>query len=755
MASFFGDILALAPTAFWKLNEASGAIAADSSGNGRDGTYVNGPTLAQTSIIPNTSDTSVQFPGNFGGGAAAYVNRDNGAGAVPDLTDSFTFLAVVNLDGFDSQREMMGKIESAQVWIETTGFLTFYCTPAWTALVSTVSLTAATRYLIGARKNPTHLSIWIDGVKRGEVAHTDTPSAGSQLRFATSSSAPRYMRGRGQGFAFWHATAISDADMLSLYTSSQQIPDEPPTTPGAFTNPVGAQVVDASTVVAWGASTDPEGHAINYVGQYTVDGVAWLSLFTSQAGLTYNWNTSALAYTALAQVRVQATGSGGASAWRTSAVFTIQHVSNLPVAVLTAPVITDYSVLLANTFVDPDAGLNGQHLATQVQLDIAAGDFSVPKVDTGWVTDSVKLLRRWLTGLPPNTALKARCRVRDKGGQIGVWSAVLSFTSRRVLALGGLAGFNQNRNEGTAGAAIVATYGENVFGAGFTANYPDLRPGILGAPFDESGVRLRWLNTQGLYTQMAAPGGGSNCIRYGGAPLTPAGPISFVLVLHPEYFDPAAKSLLFGSEMWWLYRDALIVKAYGGSIGADAGVDPFLSVGALLNHQPNLLIGTYKYEQAAGGCETFPNAEVAVPGKFVLWLNGTKASIGTLDGAAMFPYTTTSTACPDNMSQIVFRDMGFGPGGAPHNFLWLGTQSSDGARDINSSNYNSYAGGFVEFAWWTNRLFSDADEAALRAAYNTSRAAFRAAVLALSPVLYDRQMQPHQPGKPILEAGLV
>lgn len=49
---FSAVVLGLSPIGFWKLNEAVGAVAYDSSGNDRDGVYVNEPTLGAHGITP-------------------------------------------------------------------------------------------------------------------------------------------------------------------------------------------------------------------------------------------------------------------------------------------------------------------------------------------------------------------------------------------------------------------------------------------------------------------------------------------------------------------------------------------------------------------------------------------------------------------------------------------------------------------------------------------------------------------------------
>lgn len=54
-------VLADSPIGYWRLDETSGTIAADASGNGLDGTYIGGPTLGQLPLI-NTGN-SVSFDG--------------------------------------------------------------------------------------------------------------------------------------------------------------------------------------------------------------------------------------------------------------------------------------------------------------------------------------------------------------------------------------------------------------------------------------------------------------------------------------------------------------------------------------------------------------------------------------------------------------------------------------------------------------------------------------------------------------------
>jgi hypothetical protein len=57
---YYGDVMRSQPVAYWRLGEASGAVAADESGS-FDGTYVGNPTLGQASLIGDAGDSAVLF----------------------------------------------------------------------------------------------------------------------------------------------------------------------------------------------------------------------------------------------------------------------------------------------------------------------------------------------------------------------------------------------------------------------------------------------------------------------------------------------------------------------------------------------------------------------------------------------------------------------------------------------------------------------------------------------------------------------
>lgn len=55
-------VLADGPVGYWRLGESSGTVARDSSGHGRDGTYVDAPTLGVAGALTTDANTAVTFP---------------------------------------------------------------------------------------------------------------------------------------------------------------------------------------------------------------------------------------------------------------------------------------------------------------------------------------------------------------------------------------------------------------------------------------------------------------------------------------------------------------------------------------------------------------------------------------------------------------------------------------------------------------------------------------------------------------------
>lgn len=81
-------VLSHSPASYWRLGEASGSVAADSSGNGRNGTYSGGMTRAVAGVLASDSDAAVTLDGSSGRVTAS-------SDSAFDLSTTFTLEAWV------------------------------------------------------------------------------------------------------------------------------------------------------------------------------------------------------------------------------------------------------------------------------------------------------------------------------------------------------------------------------------------------------------------------------------------------------------------------------------------------------------------------------------------------------------------------------------------------------------------------------------------------------------------------------------
>jgi hypothetical protein len=511
--------------------------------------------------------------------------------------------------------------------------------------------------------------------------------------------------------------------------------NQAPAAPASFTHPLVGEVFEDLVPVAWTPAVDPESDALQYLGEYSVDGGgSWLALFGWQSGASYDWDTSGFPYRVTYKVRVKARDAEPLeSGWLTSAAFTIQQTSTPPNApVVTVAIRTDYSVLVrGSAFADVDPGFEGVHLATQWQLDVAAGDFTVPKIDTLW--DEDRLLEAWLTGLPPHTALKVRARYRDAGGTIGSWSAPVAFTSRRVFTLGGPYGF-RSKNEGTAND-VQGVFGNLSAPTIFVENgWPELTvAAVEGFSSTDLGWRSRVFNYQGMYDQEAPLL--ASMVRYRD-PLDPA-----VCVCIPQNLDAPAE--LFGANGQWVvyYRNGL-VGLFGSdpSVGNQHWILPSLP---LIENEPNLIV--LQYRRPTWSVVYFtdglghPAATITVTRSEVctMWVNG--VMIG-----GFLNRTSASHSPNDELLQL-------GNGGT----IDVGHASLNlGSLDI-WANGGVFPGIVSEFAYWKNYMVGTDWADALWAAFDArNRTAFDARMAqSPRPDIRDRFSQPQPPSKPRLIVG--
>lgn len=106
--AYSDEVLADSPFAYWRLDETSGTVAADATTNAADGTYVDTPTLGQTSEA--NLGTSVLFEGS----ATAGDNESVSIATTAGTTDFATFGSALDTGAY-----------TLEFWVNTTSVQTF------------------------------------------------------------------------------------------------------------------------------------------------------------------------------------------------------------------------------------------------------------------------------------------------------------------------------------------------------------------------------------------------------------------------------------------------------------------------------------------------------------------------------------------------------------------------------------------------------------------------------------------------------
>lgn len=205
--------------------------------------------------------------------------------------------------------------------------------------------------------------------------------------------------------------------------------NQPPSAPGAFTDPTSGEVHDASVPYAHGAGSDPEGGALTYERQYTVNnGSTWTALAdaTTTSGTL---DSSGWAATTTARLRVRSKdGAGNVSAWTESPTFTIEHNKAPNAPPIVGP---KNNVVLDRTqqqvfdwdFSDPDAGDSQSQY--QRQYRVAGGTtWTVEAAVTSTATQRTDAANFWAAG-----DWEWQVRTADAQGVWGPFSASAFFTA--------------------------------------------------------------------------------------------------------------------------------------------------------------------------------------------------------------------------------------------------------------------------------------------------------------------------------------
>lgn len=214
--SYADEVAADSPLAYWKLDEPSGTSAADSSGNGRNGTYAGGSYLNEPSLVTG-STSSVAFDGADGRMTLAHASWMDLASAItvecwvnyhstPDNLD-----ALISRDYTSDQISFLLDIDSGKFrWGH-------YNMGGGPALSGTTTVAALTTYHVVGVKDATHYRLYVNGVEEASVADaTAMPVNSGGLALAYLPGIGRYTLAKVDEVAIY-GTALSAARIAAHY----------------------------------------------------------------------------------------------------------------------------------------------------------------------------------------------------------------------------------------------------------------------------------------------------------------------------------------------------------------------------------------------------------------------------------------------------------------------------------------------------------------------------------------------------------
>lgn len=145
----------------------------------------------------------------------------------------------------------------------------------------------------------------------------------TQLRLTVSGGGPPNLYANEGNFISRESNATTRfAELVATYNS-------PPTAPGT---PTTASPARGTQRISWSASSDPEGDAITYDVELSMNnGSTWSVLATGVTTAYYDYNFSAQSQSTTAKLRVRAKDAGGLySGYTTSTAFTVNDLPSAP-----------------------------------------------------------------------------------------------------------------------------------------------------------------------------------------------------------------------------------------------------------------------------------------------------------------------------------------------------------------------------------------------------------------------------------------
>jgi hypothetical protein len=246
---FAANVLALNPVAYYRLNETSGTVASDSSGNGNNGLYTAPYTLNQTSLLPNGEGRSM---------AKTSTGNMSFFSDVSQLDKPFTILSWVQFSSSTGLPQVMvglGNPNGAQLARSANGKIVGGATSIFNLTEGNAVLALNTPYMVAwTMDTDGSYAYYINGVS--DLNDTTTSSFGTT---GVNSYVGIYPDGTGypmigniQDVAIFDKS-LTPTDIANLYASA--LPPSP--TPTISTTPSLTQTISVTPTITVSTTLSP------------------------------------------------------------------------------------------------------------------------------------------------------------------------------------------------------------------------------------------------------------------------------------------------------------------------------------------------------------------------------------------------------------------------------------------------------------------------------------------------------------------
>jgi hypothetical protein len=213
--SLSSEILSRSPLLFWKLNETSGTNAADSSGNGRDGTYTGTVTLNSTSLVDGTGSLSVAANGYVAIADAAWMDINQGALLFEFATTSASSQFIGGRNNSAGTGWMYVDMTSGnqiRLYLTTGGGET-------TISASSTGMRDGNPHQVIGTYDGTNMKLYVDGAEVATSAKTGNLANVSQPFQVARRGTSATFNGR-LGYATIFGSGLSSGDVTALYNAT-------------------------------------------------------------------------------------------------------------------------------------------------------------------------------------------------------------------------------------------------------------------------------------------------------------------------------------------------------------------------------------------------------------------------------------------------------------------------------------------------------------------------------------------------------